>query len=123
MNLKKTSIKKIPCYGPYSTCVLSGNFLFISGQIAENIEESSSIERETKEIMKNIEIILKKNKIDFTNIVKATIFVKNINDFSKINKIYSQFFIKDNYPARETVQVSGLPKNANIEISMIGFIE
>lgn len=120
MNLKRISIKKIPSYGPYSTCVLCEKFLFISGQIAEKIEDD--IEMETKNIMKNIGIILSENKIGFQNIIKTTIFVKNMNNFKKINEIYSKFFINENYPARETIQVNGLPKNANIEISMIAFI-
>ncbi|WP_185850394.1 RidA family protein [Blattabacterium cuenoti] len=120
MNLKKISIEKIPSYGPYSTCVLCEKFLFISGQIAEKIE--NDIEMETKNIMENIGIILSENKIGFQNIIKTTIFVKKLNDFEKINKIYSKFFINKNYPARETIQVNGLPKNANIEISMIAFI-
>ncbi|WP_185871101.1 RidA family protein [Blattabacterium cuenoti] len=120
MNLKKISIEKIPSYGPYSTCVLCEKFLFISGQIAEKIE--NDIEIETKNIMENIGIILSENKIGFQNIIKTTIFVKKLNNFEKINKIYSKFFINKNYPARETIQVNGLPKNANIEISMIAFI-
>ncbi|WP_185865036.1 Rid family detoxifying hydrolase [Blattabacterium cuenoti] len=127
MNFKKNSISKdIPIHGPYSSYVLIKNFLFISGQIGINIKSgkliSSSIEKETTQIMYNIKIILLKNRMDFDNIVKSTIFLKKMDDFDKVNKVYSEFFSrKKQYPARETVQVSGLPKKANIEISMIGY--
>ncbi|WP_185872237.1 Rid family detoxifying hydrolase [Blattabacterium cuenoti] len=124
---KKFSIEKIPSYGPYSTCVIVDNFLFVSGQIAVDPKTgkliSDTIEIETKKIMENLKIILLENKIGFQNVIKTSIFVKNMNHFSKINKIYSCFFHKGHYPARETIQVSGLPKNANIEISLIAYIK
>jgi endoribonuclease L-PSP, putative len=122
---KKFSIKQIPCYGPYNTCVLVGGFLFISGQIAvdKNTDKviSDDIEMETKKVMENIKIILSENKIGFQNVIKTSIFVTDMSFFPKINNIYSKFFHKGNYPARETIQVSGLPKNANIEISLIAY--
>ncbi|WP_185862153.1 Rid family detoxifying hydrolase [Blattabacterium cuenoti] len=122
---KKFSIEKIPSYGPYSTCVIVENFLFVSGQIA--VEQKTgkiiydTIEMETKKIMDNLKIILFENGIGFQNVIKTSIFVKNMNHFSKINDVYSEFFQKGNYPARETIQVSGLPKNANLEISLIAY--
>ncbi|ACY40622.1 endoribonuclease, L-PSP family (translation initiation inhibitor) [Blattabacterium sp. (Blattella germanica) str. Bge] len=122
---KKISIEKIPSSGPYSTCVLVENFLFVSGQIAVDPKTgkliSDSIEIETRRIMENLKIILSENEIGFQNVIKTSIFVKNMNHFSKINDVYSDFFHDGNYPARETIQVSGLPKNANIEISLIAF--
>ncbi|WP_185849239.1 Rid family detoxifying hydrolase [Blattabacterium cuenoti] len=122
---KKFSIEKIPSYGPYNTCVLVGGFLFISGQIAvdKNTEKliSDNIEMETRKIMENIKIILSENRIGFQNVVKTSIFVTDISFFSKINNVYSEFFHEGSYPARETIQVSALPKNANIEISLIAY--
>lgn len=110
-------------YGPYKDYIFVNGFLFISGQLGVNSNEENivSIEEETKNIMKNIKIILNKKKMDFDNAVKTSIFLKNIKNYDIINKIYSSFFFKNNFPARETVQVSGLPKNANIEISMIAY--
>ncbi|WP_185869049.1 Rid family detoxifying hydrolase [Blattabacterium cuenoti] len=125
MILKKFSIEQIPSYGPYNTCVLVGNFLFVSGQIAVDPKTgkliSDLIEVETRNIMENLKIILSKNGIGFQDVIKTSIFVKNMNHLSKINDIYSDFFHKGNYPARETIQVSGLPKNANVEISLIAY--
>ncbi|QIK16428.1 RidA family protein [Blattabacterium sp. DPU] len=126
MTPKKFSIYKIPSYGPYSTCVFVGNLLFISGQIAvdqnrEKLISDKNIEMETKQVMENIKIILSENGIGFQNVVKTSIFVTNMSYLSKVNNIYSKFFCKGNYPARETIQVSGLPKNANVEISLIAY--
>ncbi|WP_185858537.1 Rid family detoxifying hydrolase [Blattabacterium cuenoti] len=128
MKPKKFLIEKIPSYGPYSTCIFVENFLFVSGQIA-NIEVESetnklirnSIEMETNYVMNNLKIILLENKMGFQDVIKTSIFVKNMNDFSIINEVYSRFFNKGDYPARETVQVSGLPKRANVEISLIAY--
>ncbi|WP_185866030.1 Rid family detoxifying hydrolase [Blattabacterium cuenoti] len=120
---KKFSIEKIPSYGAYSTCVLVGNLLFVSGQIGVDPKTgkliSDSIEMETKKIMENLKIILSENGIGFQNVIKTSIFIRNMSHFSKINDVYSKFFHEGNYPARETIQVSGLPKNASIEISLI----
>jgi 2-iminobutanoate/2-iminopropanoate deaminase len=108
--------------GPYSQAVMAGNILFISGQIA--IQKSSgkliidSIEEETTQVMKNIAEILKAAGLDFSNVVKSTIFLKDFNDFVKVNEIYSKYYTT-NPPARETVEVSRLPKDVNIEISCI----
>ncbi|WP_185857336.1 Rid family detoxifying hydrolase [Blattabacterium cuenoti] len=122
---KKFSIEKIPSYGPYNTCVLVGGFLFVSGQIAidRNTEKlvSDNIEIETRKVMENIKIILSENGIGFKNVIKTSVFVTDMNFFPKINNVYSKFFHEGDYPARETIQVSGLPKNANVEISLIAY--
>jgi 2-iminobutanoate/2-iminopropanoate deaminase len=108
--------------GPYSQAIKAGNMLFISGQIA--IQKPSgnlitdTIESEATQVMKNIEAILKSAGMDFTNVVKSTIFLKDFNDFAAINGIYGNYF-KNNPPARETVEVSRLPKDVNVEISCI----
>ncbi|WP_185860733.1 RidA family protein [Blattabacterium cuenoti] len=122
---KKISIEKIPSYGPYNTCVLVGDFLFISGQIAgyKNPEKfiSYNIEMETKKVMDNIKIILSENGMGFQNVIKTSIFVTDMSFFTKINNVYSEYFHDRSYPARETIQVSALPNNANIEISSIAY--
>lgn len=108
--------------GPYSQAVLAGNMLFISGQIA--IQKSSgnlitgNIEDETTQVMINLNEILKAAGFTFNNVVKSTIFLKDMNNFPKINEIYGQYFL-ENPPARETVEVSRLPKDVNVEISCI----
>ena len=107
--------------GPYSQAILSNNTLYCSGQIAidsKGILKNKSIEEETKQIIKNIAAVLKKAEMDFSNVVKTTIFLKDMNDFSIVNNIYQKTFENDP-PARETVEVSRLPKNVNIEISVI----
>lgn len=109
--------------GPYNQAVLSGDTLYISGQIAINPKTElltlDSIEIETTQVMKNLQAILKAAKMDFNHVVKASIFITNMDNFTSINKIYSNYFDDANAPARETVQVSKLPKNVNVEISMI----
>ena len=108
--------------GPYSQAIQAGNMLFISGQNA--IERSSGniisadIESETRQVMVNLEKILKAAGFDFSNVVKSSIFLKDMNNFPKVNAIYGEYF-KTNPPARETVEVSRLPKDVNVEISCI----
>jgi 2-iminobutanoate/2-iminopropanoate deaminase len=108
--------------GPYSQAVLAGNMLFISGQIA--IDRSSGniitadIESETRMVMANLEHVLKAAGLDFSHVVKSSIFLKDMNNFPKVNAIYGEYF-KINPPARETVEVSRLPKDVNVEISCI----
>jgi 2-iminobutanoate/2-iminopropanoate deaminase len=108
--------------GPYSQAVKAGNMYFVSGQIALDRESgamlNASIETETKQVMKNIESILKVAGLGFGDIVKTSIFLKSMNDFPKVNEIYGSFF-KTQPPARETVEVSRLPKDAIVEISCI----
>jgi len=107
--------------GPYSQAILSNNTLYCSGQIAIDCKgnlKNESIEEETKQIIKNIAAVLKKAEMDFSNVVKTTIFLKDMNDFSIVNNIYQKTF-ENEPPARETVEVSRLPKDVNIEISVI----
>lgn len=113
--------------GSYSQAVLAGNLLFVSGQIA--IEPVSgnlvvqNIEAETQQVMKNIEAILYQASTNFDHVVKASIFLKNMDDFSKVNVIYESYFKKEaHYPARETVQVVKLPKDVNVEISVVAIV-
>jgi len=108
--------------GPYNQAVKAGNLLFISGQIAlipgdETLLEGS-IAEETTQVMKNLQAILSEAGADFSNVVKTTIFLSDMSLFAAVNEVYGNFFT-GNYPARETVAVKGLPKNVNVEISMI----
>jgi 2-iminobutanoate/2-iminopropanoate deaminase len=109
--------------GPYNQAVLSGNTLYISGQIA--IDQKSgeliidSIKQETQLVMENLKAVLKEAGMTFENVIKSTIFISDMNNFSEINNVYASYFNKDTAPARETVEVSRLPKSVNIEISMI----
>lgn len=109
--------------GPYSQAVLNGNTLYISGQIAINPTNNelitSDIKSETQQVMKNLEAILNASNMTFDNVVKSSIFISNMNDFNSINEVYGSYFDNNNAPARETVQVAKLPKNVNVEISMI----
>ncbi len=108
--------------GPYSQAVKAGNMLFISGQIA--IQKPSgdliteNIEAEATQVMKNIGEILKAAGMDFSHVVKSTIFLQDFNDFATVNTIYGKYFTS-NPPARETVEVARLPKDVNVEISCI----
>ena len=111
--------------GPYSQAVKAGNMLFVSGQIAiqppTGALKLDSIEEETHQVMTNIGAILKEADADYTHIVKTGIFLRDMNDFAKVNEIYGSYFTGD-FPARETVQVSRLPKDVNVEISVIAYI-
>ena len=108
--------------GRYNQAVKSGNLLFISGQIAlvpgTEILLNDSIANETHQVMKNLQAILKSEGADFNNIVKTTIFLSGMEHFATVNEVYGQYFSSE-YPARETVAVKGLPRNVNVEISMI----
>jgi 2-iminobutanoate/2-iminopropanoate deaminase len=109
--------------GPYSQAVLVGNTLYTSGQIAldpasmELVMET--IEVETTQVMNNMKAVLEAADMNFSNVVKSTIFISDMNDFTRINSIYASYFEEESAPARETVQVAKLPKNVNVEISMI----
>lgn len=111
--------------GPYNQAVKTGNLLFISGQIAlipgEEILLEGSIAEETVQVMKNLQAILTEAGAGFTNVVKTTIFLSDMSLFAAVNEVYGSYFTGD-YPARETVAVKGLPKNVNVEISMIASI-
>ena len=110
--------------GPYSQAILSKDTLYCSGQIALNKKGNfiaKNIEQETIQIIKNISEVLKEANMNLSNIVKTTIFLKNMDDFKLVNSIYEKSFTL-NPPARETVEVSALPKNANIEITVIAVL-
>ncbi|KAB7731467.1 RidA family protein [Rudanella paleaurantiibacter] len=104
--------------GPYSQAVQAGGFLFVSGQIAADLAPAGDIQAETRKVMENIGAILKTAGKDYSHVVKATIFVKDLNNFGLINEVYGSFFTGE-YPARETVEVARLPKDVNVEISVI----
>lgn len=104
--------------GPYSQAVLAGNTLYVSGQIALDLAASGDIKAEAGKIMENIGHILAEAGMSYTNIVKSCIFLKNMDDFAIINEVYGGYFTVDP-PARETVQVARLPKDVNVEISVI----
>ena len=109
--------------GPYNQAILIDGTLYLSGQIALDPKsmkmDNSSIESETIRVLNNIEAVLKEASYDFSDIIKPTIFLTNMEDFNVVNEIYGKRFEKEFAPARETVEVSGLPKNAKIEISII----
>ena len=120
---KVISAQKAPkAIGPYSQAILSGNTLYCSGQIAINPETGelilSSILEETHQVMKNILEVLKAAEMNFLNVVKCSIFMKDMGQYSEINDVYASYF-SENPPAREAVEVSVLPKNVNVEISVI----
>ncbi|MCE3077120.1 RidA family protein [Chryseobacterium gwangjuense] len=108
--------------GPYSQANFANGVLYISGQIPVDPATGKlveGIEKETHQVMKNLEAILTEAGMTFKNVVKASIFLKNMDDFAVMNDIYASYLDADTYPARETVQVSCLPKNVDVEISMI----
>lgn len=117
-----TSAKAPAPIGPYSQAVKANGMLFISGQIAINPSNgdmvTADIVAETKQVMNNLSAILSEAGMDFSNVVKSTIFVKDLNNFATVNKVYGEFFTVEP-PARETVEVSRLPKDANVEVSCI----
>lgn len=111
--------------GPYNQAILVENTLYISGQIALDANtgelEMTDIKTETKKVMDNLGAILNEVGADYSNIVKCTIFVSDMNNFNSINEVYANYF-SDNFPARETVEVSCLPKKVNVEISAIAVL-
>jgi len=119
-NIIKTNNAPAPI-GPYSQAVAAGGFLFISGQIPTNPATgeiiSTDIKAETKQVMENIGAILSKAGIGFGNVVKTTIFLTDMQSFAGVNEVYGAYFTEQ-FPARETVQVSALPRNVNVEISV-----
>jgi len=108
--------------GPYNQAIRSNNLVFLSGQVALDSQTgemvNNTLEDETNKVLDNISAVLKEAGLDFSNIIKSSIFLTNMDDFSIVNNIYESRFTK-NYPARETVEVSRLPKNARVEISVI----
>ncbi|MFV8325830.1 RidA family protein [Flavobacterium sp. ZS1P14] len=112
--------------GPYNQAVLTGNTLYTSGQIAINPATGeltiATIEGETQQVMQNMKAVLEAAGMTFENVVKTTIFIMDMNHFGKINTVYGSYFNEKTAPARETVQVACLPKNVNVEISMIAML-
>jgi 2-iminobutanoate/2-iminopropanoate deaminase len=124
MSKKIIFTEKAPApIGPYSQAVLSGNTLYTSGQVAINPANGElvldNIEVETEQVMQNLKAVLEAADMTFENVIKVTIFIMNMGDFARINAVYGKYFDESTAPARETVQVATLPKNVNIEISMI----
>ena len=108
--------------GPYNQAVLTGNTLYISGQVCIDPPtgelKNKDIQEETRQVMQNLQAILKEAGMDFSNVVKTTIYITDMHRFAAINEVYGKYFTSK-FPARETVQVSALPKFVNVEISMI----
>ncbi|MCG3165275.1 MAG: 2-iminobutanoate/2-iminopropanoate deaminase [Bacteroidia bacterium] len=108
--------------GPYSQAVLVNNMLYVSGQIAINPATGQlvldNIIEETQQVMNNLKAILEEAGMDFSKVIKTTIFLKDMNQFASVNEVYGAFF-KSDFPARETVQVAALPKFVNVEISVV----
>lgn len=108
--------------GPYNQAVQYGNMLFVSGQIALDPKDGTlfvgDIATETEKVMENIKAILTEAGMDFSNIIKTSIFLMDMGKFATVNEVYARYFT-DNFPARETVQVAGLPKGVQVEISVI----
>lgn len=108
--------------GPYNQAILTGNMLFISGQIclepATGELKNKDIQEETHQVMHNLKNILQQAGMDFSHVVKTTIFITDMHQFGAVNEVYGKYF-ESNFPARETVQVSALPKFVNVEISMV----
>ena len=126
--LKQILSQKAPkAIGPYSQAIKAGNFIFCSGQIALSPETgeivSNDVTKQTRQILKNLKEVLKGAGANFKNVVRTDIFVKNIKDFQTINEVYAEFFNFDPKPARQTVEVSALPKGALVEISCLAFKE
>ena len=118
-----TTTKAPSPIGPYNQAVLSGNTLYTSGQIALHPETGElvldDIKTETKQVMENMKAVLEAANMTFENVIKTSIFISDMNNFSQINEVYGQYFSNETAPARETVEVANLPKFVNVEISMI----
>lgn len=117
------TIKAPAPIGPYNQAILSGNTLYISGQIPmhpkTNELVTGDIKKETEQCMENLSAILKAAGMTFENVVKSSIFLKDMNQFSQVNEVYGTYFKTATAPARETVEVANLPRFVNVEISMI----
>jgi 2-iminobutanoate/2-iminopropanoate deaminase len=111
--------------GPYSQATQIGNTIYTSGQIPLTVTGeliNESIEAETKQVMENLKVVLEAAGATFEHVVKTTIFISNMDDFGKINTVYGSYINEETAPARETVQVARLPKDVNVEISMIAVL-
>lgn len=124
--LKQISTNKAPkAIGPYSQAIKVGDFIFCSGQIGLNPQTNAlvegGIEKEIEQALSNLSSVLESGGVSFKNVVRVDIFLTNIDDFPKVNEIYAEYFSFSPKPARQTVEVSNLPKGANIEISCIAY--
>jgi 2-iminobutanoate/2-iminopropanoate deaminase len=124
MDKKIIYTEKAPApIGPYSQAILVGNTLYTSGQVALNPTTMElvldNIETETKQVMENLKAVLEAANMTFEDVIKTTIFLTDMGDFANMNGVYSSYFDEKTAPARETVEVAGLPKNVHVEISMI----
>ncbi|MGV6831083.1 MAG: Rid family detoxifying hydrolase [bacterium] len=121
-----TTVKASSPIGPYNQAILKNGTLYTSGQIALDAESGElvlgTIEEETIKVMENMKAVLEAANMTFDHVVKTSIFISNMDDFAKINAIYGTYFKEGNAPARETVQVARLPKDVNVEISMIAVL-
>jgi 2-iminobutanoate/2-iminopropanoate deaminase len=124
--MKVISTKDAPsAIGPYSQAVMIGNMLYSSGQIALRSDGSlndGDIKTQTKQVMENLRAILKEVGMDFSHIVKTTIFLSDMDDFIELNEVYESY-LSEPYPARSTVAVKTLPKNVRVEIEVVAFKE
>ena len=113
--------------GPYNQAVQAGNMLFISGQIALDPKTGEllqgDIQAETKLVMENLKAILTEARTDFSKVIKTTLFLMDMGQFAQVNEVYGSYFDNATAPARETVQVSGLPKGVKVEISMVALVD
>jgi 2-iminobutanoate/2-iminopropanoate deaminase len=123
--MNRNAITDANVIGPYSPAQRLGNFLFVSGQIALNQQtgqlENVDIESETRKVLENLMMILGKAGLDSSDVVSTTVYLKVIADYPKMNNIYGGYFTEGNYPARVTVQVAALPRDARVEISAIAY--
>jgi 2-iminobutanoate/2-iminopropanoate deaminase len=122
---QKAIVAPVPVIGPYSPAVRVGNFLFVSGQIALDPEtgvmRNESIEQETRQVLDNMRRILQAAGYDSSHVISATVYLKDIANYGKMNTIYGGYFQDGAYPARVAVQVAALPKEANVEIAVIAY--
>lgn len=118
-----TTAKAPAPIGPYNQAVIVNGMLFTSGQVAFHPETGKlildDIQSETKQVMENLKAVLEEAGLTFENVIKSSIFIADMDDFSKINEVYGAYFNEETAPARETVQVARLPRDVNVEISMI----
>lgn len=123
--MKRTAITDAYTVGPYSPAIRLGNFLFVSGQIGINqqtgVLENTTIESETRQALENLMMVLRNAGFDSNDVVSTTVYLKDIDDYTKMNVIYGGYFEEGNYPARATVQVTALPRDARVEISAVAF--
>lgn len=124
-SMERKVVAPVEVIGPYSPAVKVGGFLFVSGQIGLDQEtgqlQNENIEAETRQVLENINRILRSEGYDSSHVVNATVYLKNMNDYPKMNLIYGGYFQEGNYPARTTVGVTELPRGANVEIAVVAY--